>query len=141
MMKKKLKTVLLLDDNGATNTIHTKFITKVNFADEILKFQCAVKALAYLKSVTPLTPDLIFVDINMPNINGWEFLRKFEKMSDVEKKNSIVVLLSTSLSTEDREKAGKMKIIDKVRLKPLTVKAVQEIVTDFFLYNEPLKIA
>lgn len=49
-MNGQLKTVLLLDDNGATNIIHEKFITKTNCAEQILKFQSAVKALHYLKS-------------------------------------------------------------------------------------------
>ncbi len=131
-MNKKLKTVLLLDDNGATNVIHAKFISKANCVEQILKFQCAIKALKHLKSEAPKSPDLIFVDINMPVMNGWKFLEEFEKMNSPEKKESIVVLLSTSLSSNDREKASKTKSIDEVRLKPLTVKAVQEIVANFF---------
>jgi len=130
-MNGKLKTVLLLDDNGATNIIHTKFITRANCAEQILEFQSGIEALNYLKSKAD-QPDLIFVDINMPIMSGWDFLEELEKMKGSYKNESIVVLLSTSLSAGEREKARSIKIIDAVRLKPLTIKAVQEIVTDFF---------
>lgn len=131
-MIRKLKTILLLDDNGATNIIHKKFITRANCAEQILKFQSGIEALHYLKSEAVEQPDLIFVDINMPIMTGWQFLEELQKMKDSYKKESIVVLLSTSLSSVDREKANNLKIIDEVRLKPLTIKAVQEIVADFF---------
>lgn len=68
----------------------------------------------------------------MPIMNGWEFLEELEKIKSLDKKKSIVVLLSTSLSSVEKEKANNIKIIDEVRLKPMTVKAVQKIVTDFF---------
>lgn len=131
-MNEKLNTVLLLDDNGATNIIHEKFITKANCAEKVVKFKSGAKALQYLKSEDNESPNLIFVDILMPIMNGWEFLEEFVKMEPSDKKKSIIVLLSTSLSSTDREKANNIKIIDEVRLKPLTVKAVQEIVADYF---------
>ena len=131
-MNGKIKTVLLLDDNGATNIIHKKFITKTSCVEQILKFQSGVKALQYLKSEAREQPDLIFVDINMPIMNGWEFLEELKKLTDSNKKESTVILLSTSLSSVERGKANNIKIIDEVRLKPLTVKAVQKIIADFF---------
>jgi len=131
-MNGKIKTVLLLDDNGATNIIHKKFIAKTSCVEQILKFQSGVKALQYLKSEAYEQPDLIFVDINMPIMNGWEFLEELKKLKDSDKNESIVILLSTSLSSAEREKANSIKIIDEVRLKPLTVKAVQKIIVDFF---------
>ena len=130
-MGRKLKMVLLLDDNGATNIIHKKFIIKANCAEQILKFQNGKEALQYLKSKLNEPPELIFVDINMPIMDGWEFLTELEKIENSGKKTKIV-LLSTSLSAAAREKASTMKIIDEVRLKPLTIKAVQEIVADIF---------
>lgn len=132
LMSEKLKTVILLDDNGATNIIHKKFIMKANCAEQIMKFQNGVEALQYIKSKATEPPDLIFVDINMPIMDGWEFLTELEKIEYSNNKKSIVILLSTSLSSAEREKANNIEIIDEVRLKPLTVKAVQEIVIDFF---------
>lgn len=131
-MNKKLKTVLLLDDNGATNIIHEKFIAKANCAEQILKFKSGIKALQYLKSDLHEQPDLIFVDIHMPIMNGWEFLKELEKIQNADYIERKVILVSTSLSLADREKAKNIKIIDQVRLKPMTVKAVQEIVASFY---------
>ncbi len=131
-MRKKLKTVLLLDDNGATNIIHKKFITKVNCAEEVLTFQSGVEALRYLKSEGTEPPSLIFVDIVMPIMDGWVFLEELEKMESPNRAKSVVVLLSTSINSAEKERASNIKIIDKVKLKPLTVKAVIEIVADFF---------
>ena len=131
-MHEKLKTVLLLDDNGATNIIHKKFIVKANCAEQILKFQNGVDALHYLNLEATEPPDLVFVDINMPIMNGWQFLEELGKVKTLFKKKPTVILLSTSLSPTDREKANNIEIIDQVKLKPLTVKAVQEIVSNFF---------
>lgn len=131
-MTKKLDTILLLDDNPATNFIHKKFISKVNCAKQIVAFQSGVEALEYLQSDKTKTPELLLVDINMPIMDAWEFLAEFQKTKPEESKEAKVILLSTAMTPKDMEKAEAIDIISGVRLKPLTVKTVREIMDKFF---------
>lgn len=131
-MTQKLQTVLLLDDNPATNFIHKKFISKVDCAEQIVDFQSGINALDYLRSETVKAPELMFVDINMPIMDAWEFLGEFQKLENPNLKDTKVILLSTSMSVTDMEKANQITIISGVRLKPLTVKTVHEIIEEFF---------
>lgn len=131
-MTKKLQTILLLDDNPATNFIHKKFISKVDCAEKILDFQSGINALEYLKSESASAPELMLVDINMPIMDAWEFLTEFKDIKNPKLKDTKVVLLSTSMSETDKEKAQQIGIINGMRLKPLTVKTVHEIMEEFF---------
>lgn len=131
-MTKKLQTVLLLDDNPATNFIHKKFISRADRAEEIVAFQSGFDALDYLKSETKKGLELMLVDINMPIMDAWDFLEEFQKIEAPHLKDTKVVLLSTSVSASELEKARQIDIISGLRLKPLTVKAVHEIMDELF---------
>lgn len=131
-MTKKLNTILLLDDNPATNFIHQKFISRVDCTEEIVTFQGGFDALDYLGSKTKKALELMLVDINMPMMDAWDFLEEFQKIENPHVKDTKVILLSTSVSASDFEKAKQIPIIRGLRLKPLTVKAVHEIMDEFF---------
>ena len=131
-MTKKLQTILLLDDNSATNFIHRKFISKADCTEEIITFEGGIDALDYLRSKTEKALELMLVDINMPTMDAWDFLEEFQKIENPHLKETKVVLLSTSVSASDFEKAKQIDIISGLRLKPLTVKAVHEIMDELF---------
>ena len=131
-MDKKLNLILLLDDNPATNFIHKKFIVRANCTKEILDFQNGIKTLEYLTSEENALPELLFVDINMPIMDAWEFLEEFKKIDRKGIRDIIVILLSTSLSPSDQEKAKIIEAIHEIRIKPLTEPAIQEVLEQYF---------
>lgn len=129
-MKTKVKSVLLLDDNYATNYLHKKFLEKSDCTESILEFRSGIDALNYLKQPDVLIPDFLFIDINMPVMDAWEFLDYYTEL-DEKCKTSVVILLSTSLSPSDKEKASVSPIIKQVVLKPLKPDIIEELIQKY----------
>lgn len=134
-MKKKLNCILLVDDDEATNYIHTMIIQQADCAETIKAVQSGYEALEYLVEKVGgeyPQPDFIFLDVNMPGMNGWEFLEEYEKLPDEKKGNIVVVMLTTSLNPDDADKAKKIGTINGFKSKPLTVEMVQDLVKENF---------
>ena len=111
--------ILLIDDDKDDNFLHTRTIKKSDITKEVASFLDAEDALAYLKSAESKKPDLIFLDINMPKMNGWDFLNEYTKLPD-DKKGSIVVMLTTSVNPDDKHKALSFQNVVSYTNKPLT---------------------
>jgi CheY-like chemotaxis protein len=78
------------------------------------------------------TPEIIFLDINMPAMDGWEFLQKYEALPEAHKSSIIVVMLTTSFNPEDELKARKIPAVKEFRNKPLTPALLQDILLKYF---------
>lgn len=118
----KFNKVLVIDDNETDRYIATRNLKKYEIADEIVAIGSAQEALDYLNSLatTPkLLPNLIFLDIRMPEIDGFEFLEKYAQMTDAIKSNCIIMMLSTSLNPSDHEKAISNQYVNRFMNKPL----------------------
>ncbi|WP_405411946.1 response regulator [Maribacter sp. Asnod1-A12] len=129
-MSIKLKSVLLLDDNLATNYFHKKIIEKSGSTELVLEFRSGINALNYLGQEGIEPPELMMVDINMPIMSAWEFLDKFNKLKNKTNFGTKIILLSTSLSPADKEKADEIPLIKEVLLKPLTKESILRVVAD-----------
>lgn len=120
---------MLVDDNPYDNFFHERVIRKCDFAQNIVVKLTAMDALAYLRT-TPkgenTHPDLIFLDINMPAMDGWEFLEEYSKLEEELQSKIVIVMLSTSQNPEDIEKARKSKVPVDFRTKPLTREMLEE---------------
>lgn len=134
-MKRKLDCVLLIDDDEPTNFLNKMIIEETGCVREVKVTHSAREALDYLsgrQQLTdggkPPTPEIIFLDINMPAMDGWEFLEKYDKLSPEQKASMIVVMLTTSFNPEDELKASKISYISSYQNKPLT----QDILMDIF---------
>lgn len=135
-MKKKLNCILLIDDDRATNYLNEMIIKKLDCTNSIVVAQSAIEALDYLSSINEngeLFPELIFLDINMPAINGWEFLKEFKVKFGDKKDKMKIVMLTTSVNPNDREKASTLSEISYFMNKPLGVNDVQDILKKFLL--------
>ncbi|MDP5092280.1 MAG: response regulator [Polaribacter sp.] len=133
---KKLDTILLIDDDPATNFLHKFILQKESCAENILAFQNAEEALEYIKETIKSGfhyPELIFLDINMPRMNGWEFIEEYNKISNENKVSKIVVMLTTSLDPKDKEKAESIKDINQFLSKPLTLEKIHQVLESFNL--------
>ncbi|MEO9892318.1 response regulator [Aurantibacter sp.] len=131
-MSKQLDSILLLDDNYSTNFIHKKFIADANCSKNIVDFQSGIDTLEYLKSTDNMMPELIFIDINMPIMSAWEFLDAFNELERQDKDNTVIILLTTSLSPNDEEKAANISQINGIWLKPLSEDKIGAIIQKYF---------
>ncbi|MAX80491.1 MAG: response regulator [Crocinitomicaceae bacterium] len=134
-MSKKLKCVLLIDDDEATNFIHKMVVNKVDCAEKVVIALSGIKALEYLKHVPDEEhpkPDLILVDINMPAMNGWEFLDEFTQLDESQKGHCVVMMLTTSLNPDDEDKSKTYEVIKGYIHKPLTPEKLEKILENYF---------
>jgi CheY-like chemotaxis protein len=134
-MKEKLNTILLIDDNQPTNFFHELVVKKADCAKECIAFQSGIEALEYLKTRVNgdyPQPDLIFLDINMPAMNGWEFLEEYNQLDKNQQGKVVVVMLTTSINPDDKEKASSIVEISGFMNKPLTVEMLNEEIKKHF---------
>jgi CheY-like chemotaxis protein len=121
---KQNATVMLVDNSSIDNFVNTKIITRYQFADNVIPFNKASKALKYLlelnsKASSTEIPSVLFLDLDMPEINGFEFLNAFHLLSDKIKKNIKIVILTNSADPSDAIACSKNKSVVAFFQKPL----------------------
>lgn len=134
-MRKKLKCILLIDDNEADNFFSEMIIEKANCAERVIAVKSGQLALDHLTSKNRQKhprPELIFLDINMPAMNGWEFLEEYKELAPEQQTQVVVVMLTTSLNPDDKKKADGIKDIKQFVNKPLSVRSLTEILEKYF---------
>ena len=122
MSASRYNVVMLIDDNELDNFVNKKLIENEHFAGQVLIQPSGISALEYLKKQTGNgeIPDVVFLDIMMPNMDGFGFLEEFEKLNEDVKKKSKIVMLSTSESFKDLNLANQSKYVYKFLNKPLS---------------------
>ncbi|MEO6630108.1 MAG: response regulator [Mucilaginibacter sp.] len=119
------KTCLLIDDNYIDNFVTRKILEGSNFAESIVVVRSAPEAIAALSAGT-VNPDVIFLDVRMPLMSGFEFLDEYDKIN-MDKSNIKIFMLSSSLDPMDMRKSTDNKYITQFIHKPLTQKALEEL--------------
>jgi CheY-like chemotaxis protein len=134
-MKKKLNCILLVDDDSNCNFFHKRLLTKKQCAEKIeiaLNGQDAISFLLKQVDGNYHAPAIIFLDINMPGMNGWEFLEEYEKLDNNVKAKVVVVMLTTSINPDDEKKAVENKNIKGFQRKYLDEEALDSILAEHF---------
>lgn len=132
---KKLNCVLLIDDDEPTNFLNEMIIAQLNCTESIVAVQSGREALDYLGAKEEgqyPQPDLILLDINMPGMNGWEFLEKYKELDASQKGKVIIMMLTTSLNPDDEAKAHGIADIKSFMRKPLTKEAFLDVLNQYF---------
>jgi len=128
---KKANCILLVDDNEADNIFHSRAIKKAEVCEHVEIATGGEEALNYIEKCAGVSlpkPDLIFLDINMPGMSGFEFLEEYGKLDPKLKSKIVVFMLTSSLMPEDNEKALSSADVFGFLNKPLTVDAVRDLV-------------
>lgn len=127
---KNIDLVMLVDDNDTDNFISKRIIEITKFANAVEIKNSGKSALEYLerhKDDAAKLPDIIFLDINMPIVDGFVFLYEFEKFSDLVKQKCKVIILSSSDNKRDIDKIVNNDHVIRFITKPLTENALSEI--------------
>ncbi|MEM7550280.1 MAG: response regulator [Bacteroidota bacterium] len=127
---KNIKLAMLVDDNDTDNFISKRIIEITRFAGEVEVKNSGKSALEYLeenKHSEEKLPDIIFLDINMPIVDGFVFLYEFEKFEDNVKNKCKVIILSSSDNKRDIDKIVNNDHVIKFITKPLTEAALSDI--------------
>lgn len=126
MPQAKYELCLLIDDNYIDNMINRKIIENDFFAKEVIVKESAQEALAELKK-GQYKPDVIFLDVRMPHMNAFEFLKEYEKLKINEDHAPMIFILTSSLDPFDHRKVMESRYVTQFLYKPLTQQKLEEI--------------
>jgi CheY-like chemotaxis protein len=115
----KLKEVLLIDDSEADLLFTQIMVEAAGIAERVLPYDTAPDALAYLQRPEGHEVDLILLDINMPEMNGFEFLEAYEKLHRSQQARAVVVMLTSSPDPTDRQRSFAFGCVKHYLVKPI----------------------
>lgn len=129
---RKLKEILLVDDSEGINDLNHLLLTEMGVVENISTALNGRLALDYLTSIDEEgnhpNPTLILLDINMPVMDGYQFLDAYDKLDEEMKADKIIVMLSTSISEIDIEKAKSYGYVKGYHFKPLDENKMRSII-------------
>lgn len=136
---KDLDCILLVDDNELTNFVHTKIIQKSEIETTVKDVTSVEDALDFLTqkgefedTAESPRPGIIFLDINMPGLTGWDFMERYKNIDSKLRAKVIVVMLTTSLNPDDRDRALLDGQIVDFLPKPLRTHMLDELIEKYF---------
>lgn len=136
LRKMNLKSILLVDDDESTNFINSIFIKKLDIDVDIYKKMNGSEALDFLNSSKlneDFFPCLIVLDINMPIMNGWEFLDQYKNFNESLKKECIIVMTTVSEDEQDLIRASRNNDIKEYYQKPMSDEKFSQLISEYFL--------
>ena len=129
MKKQTYNCVLLIDDDKITNYINQRMVKKLHLSDHIQMTESVQEGLRFIEDYKNThegcSPDLIFLDVNMPGMKGFDFLKAYEQIPFTNKEEVKIIVISASSNDRDRDR------IDQYNLpyltKPLTMEKISEL--------------
>ena len=134
-MSTPLNCILLIDDDEPTNFLNRLTLEQAGCTRDIRVAQSGQEALDYLHSCgegTPPRPDLIFLDINMPAMDGWEFLERYRRLPSERKADIVLIMLTTSLNPDDELRTRAIPEVSGFENKPLSQQRVNALLEKYF---------
>ncbi|MBS1635554.1 MAG: response regulator [Bacteroidetes bacterium] len=126
----KINTLYLVDDDKSFQFLAQEIIEPTNLVEEIKIFSNGLEALNFLKSVSKPEelPEIILLDINMPVMDGWEFLAEFMPLQPKLGKKIAIYIVSSSISPADMQRARATSLVTDYIIKPVSESQFIELV-------------
>ncbi len=121
------RNICIIDDDIVYQLIIRKVVERTDEFDSICFCNDAIEAIEKFKSIEAPLPELILLDINMPEMDGWQFLESLIKLRPNFDKETAVYIVTSSIALSDREKALSYKEVSGFLSKPLSVEKLKEI--------------
>jgi CheY-like chemotaxis protein len=118
--------IILVDDDPINNLINKRLVSKLAIAPKIEEFLEAERAIEKIRTLSSEQNILIFLDINMPVMNGWDFLNQY--LIEFKDRKDKIVVLSSSIDFQDRQKAKEFGCVEGFIEKPLTPEKIKSII-------------
>jgi len=127
-MTRLVNKTVLIDDSDIDLFIQRRFLEVYNFSNQLHLYKSAEEALDWLKNINgEPAPDVIFLDLNMPEIDGFSFLKNFEGLPEKVTTKSKIVVLTSSNNVKDREQAFSFTNVIQFITKPLKQADIEDL--------------
>ena len=132
-MGQKVELACIIDDDKIYVNLVKKIIEIKKLSQELLIFKNGKEALDYFKEIMENAtdedklPDIIFLDLNMPVMDGWEFLNEFIKIKNNLSKKVTLYVVSSSIDPRDLERAKSFNLVTDYLIKPIELKKFEKI--------------
>ena len=133
-----LNHIVLVDDNETTSFLNNRLLSRLALAEKVTTFTRAEEASQFLWSdaqtaPTP-TPDLVFVDLKMPGMSGFDFLEQYNQLPAAVQERTVVAVLTTSMHSADTARVAQYPNVEYLT-KPLTEEKLQRLLAKRFDIN------
>jgi CheY-like chemotaxis protein len=129
-MRTPLNCILLIDDDEPTNFLNRLTLEQTGCSQSIHVAQSGEEALEFLRNTQ--RPDLIFLDVNMPAMDGWEFLERYRSLPSDRKADVVLIMLTTSLNPDDELRTRAIPEVSGFENKPLSQQRVEQLLEKYF---------
>ena len=134
---KKLSSVLLVDDDSTNNFLNELLFQSLEVAERIMIAENGTEALDFIvNQAGPNEPTLILLDVNMPGMNGIQFLEAYKRLPQAQRSATVVVMLTTTMDARDLARLEELNIAGLVS-KPLTKEKINSILQVHFQRQLP----
>jgi len=124
---------IIIDDDEVNNMLCQLIIKHATGGANVEAFIYPKEGLNYIKNAYSQSPErketILFLDVNMPEMDGWEFLEQFDKLNEDIKSQLRVIILSSSVNEEDKRRAAENRYVVNYLVKPLRKETIQSILS------------
>jgi len=134
---KKLSSILLVDDDSTNNFLNQLLLKSLNVTDTVMVAENGRQALDLLQNRTDFQePALLLLDVNMPGLNGIQFLEAYQQLPQAQRETTIIIMLTTTMDARDLSRLDELNIAGLVS-KPLTKEKIDNILQLHFQRQLP----
>jgi CheY-like chemotaxis protein len=130
---KKINTFCIVDDDDLYQFTTTLLLKKTDLVNKIIVFSDGLKAINFLKDEmgnVENIPDILFLDINMPVMDGWEFLEEYLLIKPMMPKTVVIYMVSSSVDERDVLKAKSISALSGYLIKPISSENIMEVILE-----------